>query len=92
MYKVFIGVLSSLLKKEKDCTYKVTLSRAKIVYAILPLMICLFVSNQLMKVRERKLIHNMQHDETGEKIILGKAEYTVVKYYKERFDEIFAEE
>ena len=92
LYKICIGILSSLLKKEKDYTYKVTLSRAKIVYAILPLMVCLFVSNQLMKVRERKLINDLQHNESGEWLVLSKVESTVVKYYNERFDEIFSEE
>ena len=92
VYKICNAIFTSIFKKKKDHTYAVTSARAKIVYAILPLMVCLFVSNQLMKIHERKQINQAIHSESGEPILWLKTEHEVCEYFKGRFDEIFGEE
>jgi len=90
-YKVCTALYSSVFKKKDDRTYSVTLARAKIVYAILPIMVCLFITNQGMKVNERRLIRQVAHVDS-EEIILYIAEYEVCDYFKGKFDEIFSED
>ena len=89
--KACAKLYSSVFKKKDDRTYSVTLARAKIVYAILPMMVCLFVTNQWMKVHEKKLIHQVA-GVSSEEIMLLKTEHEVCDYFKGKFDEIFSED
>jgi len=72
-----------MFKKKQDCTHMVTLARAKI---------CLFVSNQLMKIHESSRLSQLLHNESGERVVWFRAEHEVCEYFKGRFDEIFLEE